>query len=424
MSGTTRREALGLITASVLGSATSSANTSSGGGGDGRTPRACRIRTITAGVPLAEAPSVSALERPLAMLARAKARFENEGYEVQTTRITTPPVVAKAGTRARRSLMNALVEMDGRAAEHGVRLGIGPVLAEDRTDPDLADWAAEIVTRTKLVNFSVAVATPRTGSMPKAAETAARAMYAIARVGTGGLGNFRFAAAANVPSGTPFFPVGYHEGAANLALGLEGAGVIGQALTDVKDAAAATRAVRDALGQICRDIERIAASIAAEEGVLYGGIDPSPAPGMDRSIGAALEALISAPFGTSGTLEACAAVTGALKSLEVRTCGYAGLMFPVAEDPRLAQRAAEGRIGVGELLLYSSVCGTGLDCIPLAGDTPVEGLTRLIRDVAALAARWQKALSVRALLIPGKRVGELATFDDPLLAACRVLPLP
>lgn len=424
MTGTTRREVLGLITASILGGGSSSANSSSRDGGEGRTLHACRIRAITAGVQLFEGPGVNSLERPLALLARAKARFESEGFEVQTTRITTPAVVAVAATRDRRSLMARLLDVDARAAEHGVRVGIGPLLADDRVDSDLPDWAAEVVARTKMLNFSVAVATSRTGPMPKAAETAARTMLAIAKVGSGGLGNFRFAAAANVPPGTPFFPVGYHEGAANLALGLEGAGVVGQALTGVKDPVDATHAVRDALGKVCRDIERIASSVAAEERVLYTGIDPSPAPGKDRSIGAALEALIGAPFGASGTLEACAAVTGALKSLDVRTCGYAGLMLPVLEDPRLAQRASEGRVGIRDLLLYSSVCGTGLDCIPLAGDTPVEVLTRLIRDVAALAARWQKALSVRALLIPGKHNGELATFDDPLLTTCRVLALP
>jgi uncharacterized protein len=332
--GTTRREALGLLTASVLGGGSSSVNTSSRDGGEGRTSHSCRIRAITAGVPLFEGPNVNSLEQPLALLARAKARFENEGYEVQTTRITTQAVVAVAASRDRRSLMATLLDVDARAAEHGVRVGIGPLLADDRVDADLPDWAAEVVARSKMLNFSVAVATPRTGPMPKAAETAARMMLAIAKVGSGGLGNFRFAAAANVPPGTPFFPVGYHEGTANLALGLEGAGVVGQALTEVKDPVDATHAVRDALGRVCRDIERIASSVAAEECVLYAGVDPSPAPGKDRSIGAALEALIGAPFGASGTLEACAAVTGALKSLDVRTCGYAGLMLPVLEDPR------------------------------------------------------------------------------------------
>ena len=78
---------------------------------------------------------------------------------------------------------------------------------------------------------------------------------------------------------------------------------------------------------------------------MYLGIDPSPAPGKDRSIGAGIEALTQVPFGGASTLDACAALTGALKSLRLRTCGYAGLMLPVLEDPVLAKRASEGRYG-------------------------------------------------------------------------------
>jgi hypothetical protein len=93
------------------------------------------------------------------------------------------------------------------------------------------------------------------------------------------------------------------------------------------------------------------------------------------------------------------------------------------EDPVLAQRAAEGRYGVSELLLYSSVCGTGLDVIPLPGDTSVEALTAVMGDVAALATKWHKPLSARLFPIPGKQAGEKITFDNPHLTESVVLPL-
>lgn len=98
-------------------------------------------------------------------------------------------------------------------------------------------------------------------------------------------------------------------------------------------------------------------------------------------------------------------------------------MLPVPEDPVLARRAGAGRYGLRDLLLYSSVCGTGLDVVPVPGDTTPEILAPVIRDVAALAARWGKALSARLLLVPGKRAGKTATFDDPLLTACTVFPV-
>ncbi|PYP67936.1 MAG: DUF711 domain-containing protein, partial [Gemmatimonadetes bacterium] len=76
---------------------------------------------------------------------------------------------------------------------------------------------------------------------------------------------------------------------------------------------------------------------ARREGRRYLGIDASPAPGKDASIGAAVEALTHTPFGGASTLEACASITDVLKGLALRTCGYSGLMLPVLEDPVLAR---------------------------------------------------------------------------------------
>src|SRR5256885_3068821 len=75
-------------------------------------------------------------------------------------------------------------------------------------------------------------------------------------------------------------------------------------------------------------------------------------------------------------------------------CGYSGLMLPVLEDPVLARRASEGRFSVRDLLLYSSVCGTGRDVVPLPGDSRADRLAALIADVAALSTKLRKPLSV------------------------------
>ena len=170
-------------------------------------------------------------------------------------------------------------------------------------------------------------------------------------------------------------------------------------------------------------MERLAQAIARREGRAYLGIDASPAPGKDASIGAAIEALTGVPFGSASTLAGCAAITDVLKSLRVKTCGYSGLMLPVLEDPVLARRAAEGRFTVRELLLYSSVCGTGLDVVPLPGDTPAERLAALIEDMAALSTKLRKPLSARLFPVPGKAAGETAHFDDPFLTDSVVLKL-
>jgi uncharacterized protein (UPF0210 family) len=121
------------------------------------------------------------------------------------------------------------------------------------------------------------------------------------------------------------------------------------------------------------------------------------------------------PFGSPGTLALTAAITRALKSTSLPTCGYNGLMLPVLEDATLGQRWSEGKVSVHELLLYSTVCGTGLDTIPYPGDVHPDELTNLLLDVATLAQRLNKPLSARLFPVPGKFAGEMTAFDSPYL---------
>jgi uncharacterized protein (UPF0210 family) len=246
-------------------------------------------------------------------------------------------------------------------------------------------------------------------------------MRAIATASADGLGNFRFAAAARVPAMTPFFPVAYHHGAPALSAGLESADLVHDAVRDARRPGDAGRHLVARLGPALMGVERVLDGIAHDERVQYAGIDTSPAPLGAVSIGAAIEALSGAAFGEAGTLDACATLTAALKALPVRSCGYCGLMLPVLEDDVLAARASEARFGVRELLLYSSVCGTGLDVVPIPGATPAASIERLLLDVAALSTRLEKPLSARLLLAPGLAAGERTAFVNEYLTNARVL---
>lgn len=60
-------------------------------------------------------------------------------------------------------------------------------------------------------------------------------------------------------------------------------------------------------------------------------------------------------------------MTQATCGVHDQTCGYSGLMLPPLEDRGLALRASEGKYGLQDLLLFSSVCGLGLDAVPIPG---------------------------------------------------------
>jgi uncharacterized protein (UPF0210 family) len=369
-----------------------------------------RVRTITTGLELSPHGEAQRLESALDFLAAAKRSFVNAGYEVQTLRIAANPWLAGASPGDRRRLLERVRELDEKVMARDAILSIGPVLTEDRADDSLAEWASELVGTTRSVMFSVVIASPERGVHSAATHVAAQVMTALARTRDGGKGNFKFAAAANIPAGTPFFPVAWHRGPESLAIGVESASVLEHVFKGMSEGDDPTARLQQRLDELLAPIERLAREIAKQHERAYLGIDTSPAPGKDRSIAAAIEALTHAPFGSAGTLEACASITAALKTVSVTTCGYSGLMLPVLEDPLLAQRAGEGRYSVRDLLLYSSVCGTGLDVVPIPGDTPVDSIAAILRDVAAMSARLRKPLSARLFLVPGKKAGEMVRF--------------
>lgn len=389
----------------------------------GAEPNALRVRTVTAGVELSASLELDRVEKALAFLARAKESFAAAGYQVQTIRVATNPVIAGMDASSRDRSLRRLEEIDELVASRGAIFNIGPVLTANRADDDLVAWSRELVRTTRTISFSTAIASPDRGVQANVAATTANIMVALSRTLPDGLANFRFAAAANIPAGTPFFPVAWHEGGESVAIGMEAASVVEQAFASLPRGADATEHLRSALDRAFLPVERLAQQIAERERRQYLGIDTSPAPAKDRSIAAAIEALTREPFGESGTLEACSAITAALKTVAVRACGYSGLMLPVLEDPLLAQRAGEGRYTIRDLLLFSSVCGTGLDVVPIPGDTSAATIAALLRDVAALSARLRKPLSARLFLVPDKKAGDLARFTDPLLTDSVVMKL-
>jgi uncharacterized protein (UPF0210 family) len=238
-----------------------------------------------------------------------------------------------------------------------------------------------------------------------------------------GFGNFSFAALACVEPGAPFFPAAYHAGPDNLSIGLQGAGIVAEALQGGADLGEVTGRAREALLRHGGPIVELAQRQSGALGLEFAGIDLSPAPHVDDSIVAAMELAGYGLFGGPGTLALVAALTAALKSTGLPTCGFCGLMLPVMEDAVLARRWAEGRLGLDQLLAYSAICGTGLDTVPMPGDCSVEDLTKVICDMATLAVRLRKPLSARLLPVPGKLAGDRTSFSSPYFTDTLIKPL-
>jgi uncharacterized protein (UPF0210 family) len=262
-------------------------------------------------------------------------------------------------------------------------------------------------------------------SLP-AVRSCAEVIQRLSPLSPDGFANLRFAALANVPPGSPFFPAAYHEGdSPAFALATEAADLAVQAFTQASTLAEARQALIVSMEYHARQLEAVAQALVKQTGVRFGGIDFSlaPFPQDALSLGTALERLGVSSLGLHGSLAAAAILADTMDQAHFPRAGFSGLMLPVLEDATLARRAAEGSLSIKDMLLYSAVCGTGLDTVPLPGDTGAEQLAALLLDLASLAHRLDKPLTARLMPIPGKRAGDPTGFDFAYFANSRILPL-
>lgn len=171
-------------------------------------------------------------------------------------------------------------------------------------------------------------------------------------------------------------------------MGLECADLLFIGFFGAESVSEGSKNLSDVLKQALLPIQNIVSTACDILKLEYGGIDASINPGLTLpdSVGAGIENLLFIPqkstsslpplpaqkFGEFGTLAAVSAVTSAVKSLAnngIKIIGYNGLMLPVMEDLILADRAAEvpSSFTLRDLLIFSSVCGVGLDTVPVPG---------------------------------------------------------
>lgn len=383
-----------------------------------------RVRAITAFVRLDRDHYQAQVQDAVSFLHRAQAAYQGAGYEVQTLRITTQPFPEYIHGLSHQQALAFFRSLDELAQKQGFIASLGPAMLSDSDDRGMANLLSEVLASSKNLSGSIVIA-GQDGLHWKAIAPAAQTIQYLAAHSPGAQANFNFAATAMLPPYGPFFPGSYFTGQNHqFTIGLESANVVQDAFSAGQDLPSAGRSLAQKLTAAVTPIEKVATTLASGTGWTYAGMDVSPAPLGEVSIGAAIEKLTGAPFGSSGTLTAAALITSVLRQLPVKRAGYSGLMMPILEDSTLARRWGEGRLSIDGLLAYSSVCGTGLDTIPLPGKVSTLQIERMLSDTASLAYKWNKPLSVRLLPVPGKQAGEKTRFNDPHLVNTVLQPLP
>lgn len=350
----------------------------------------------------------------------ARKLYKDAGYPVQSLRLATPPFES----------FIAPVDLGVASQSYAIEahadgfnyISLGPISATSR------DWAylPQAIKASDKVFVSGQLTTKDGQVSLSAAKACAQTIVDLSTLEPNGFANLQFCGLANVLANTPFFPSAYAEpGRPAFALALEAADLALEAFGNSSSLSEASAKFIQSVEDHAVKLEAIGEKLYQIYNYEFKGLDftPAPHPQQGVSIGKALEALGLESFGRPGSLFASAFLTSTLDQATFKRTGFNGLMLPVLEDSGLAERASDGSLTVRDLLLFSAVCGAGLDVVPIPGDTTAEELTPVLLDVAALALRLDKPLTARLMPIPGKKAGELTEFKFAYFANSRILPL-
>lgn len=387
-----------------------------------------RIRSITVGLDPADGDPAGLATEVAQLCSQGDALFGERGFEVQTRRLVLPPVrPADAVTRySLGSRLNAITSLADAADLRWICLPID--CSPGWQEAELVQAATEIAARYKRVFLHFMVA-DRGVVFDGALAAYARAVLAISRLSPNGFDNFRVGAGCNIRPNTPFFPFSYHEGARGFSIAVE---LIGQVHDLVsRSMGMSIEALRehliDAVTTTLQRVGEAASELAARSGWQFKGVDASLAPYPDehRSVAALVERLGPEHTGQNGTLSATALLTNVLKTAVSRArvpgAGFNGVMYAPLEDLALAASNNRRHLSASKLLLFSAVCGCGVDMVPLPGDVFPEEIASLTLDVATLSSVLSKPLGVRVLPIPLKAVNEMTDFNHDFLVNTRVM---
>jgi uncharacterized protein len=375
-----------------------------------------KVRAITVFVRLNPSTYVNQISDALVVLRAVKSEFANDGYETETLRIVTQPLADLVQGQTDAQALAYLKNLDDLGEKEKFIPNIGPAMMSDTDDPRVVRLLEKALLTLPHIQASTLIA-GEDGIHWKVIHETAALVRGLTEHSPNSEANFRFTATAMLKPYGPFYPGAYHTGTGKqFSIGFEGANVVQEVFAQTRgDFSRSVQELTQQLTVHARVAEGIGQRVAAATGWQFMGVDPTPAPLGDVSIGAAIESFTGTKFGSSGTMTAALAITTAVKAVPVKQIGYSGLMVPVMEDHLLAQRWAQGTYNTDDLLAYSAVCGTGLDTVPFPGDISAAQLERIYGDVAALAWKWKKPLTARLQPVAGKGAGDRTLFNSQYL---------
>ncbi len=266
---------------------------------------------------------------------------------------------------------------------------------------------------------------------PFAAKQCAETILNISKLSNNGYDNFRLGVSLKPNPNTPFFPFSYSTKDNSFSLAIETTQFFLNVLKQNKEKSLIEK--RDLLineiSPIILNIENLANSNINDKSFSYGGMDISlsPYPNENISVIEILTELGLDDIGSKGTLFYTGFITEIIKKIikktNIKPTGFNGVMYSLLEDNLMCEANNKKLISIDQIMSYSTLCGCGLDMIPISGNILIEELASMIMDIGMIALKLNKPLGVRVLPIPNKEENEFTSFDMDFLTNTRVMKL-
>ena len=230
-----------------------------------------------------------------------------------------------------------------------------------------------------------------------------------------GKDNFRLGLSVNIKENCPFFPFSVSDGKFSFSIALELTQEINMIIQNSpKLNLNELRAnIINTLYPQIKKIEELANEEALKYNIEFKGFDFSLAPIIDDNNNGSIITILNYlgvnDFSKSGTLFATAYLTNILKyfASEFKNVGFSGVMYSLLEDTNLCKINNETGVDIEDLIKLSTMCGCGIDMIPISCDENDNNIKSTFMDVIAISTRLNKPLGIRILPIPRAKKGVL-----------------
>jgi len=398
----------------------------------------CKVRTVTTFLTLNKDKSTwkDEILKASQFCNDLSLRFIKNGYTVQSIRIVTNAFgeyldtssleKAKEDLQYISNLLNSLDVQNLR-----IRFAIG----EAKTKEEITLLPELIQDFGDLCNACVNVEMDEFGVLDnELINLSSKVVEKISKITPRGEGNFNFTVNFNCKPLIPYFPASYHNSSDEncFIVGLETPDLLVEVLKEFNATCKDLKhnekfknyyeIMSHALQYHVDNIKNIIDGFD-NDSFVFRGIDSSAAPSKNcSSMCEVYEELGVEYFGASGSVEASSLLTKVFKSLKnIELVGFSGLMLAVTEDMGLANGTIKDQYDLRSLLTYSSVCGIGLDTVPIPGNVRQEKLNAIMRDTGTMAFRLNKPLTVRVFPVPNKKAGDMTAFESDDLCNCKIL---